>query len=121
MRKFFVVAIPIATLTIFILIMLSGSFLKKPIGKGDDIPKSIEMVKEDVNEEKWEAAKINTEKLEEVWKKVVIRVQFSSERDEINGFSMSLARLKGAIMSEDKSGALMELSEAYEHWDELGK
>jgi hypothetical protein len=101
--------------------MLSGSFLKKSIGKDNNIPKSIEIVKQYVNEEKWEEAKISAEKLEEVWKKVVNRVQFSSERDEINGFSISLARLKGAIMTEDKSGALMELSEAYEHWDELGK
>jgi hypothetical protein len=48
-------------------------------------------------------------------------VQFSSERDEINFFSMSLARLEGAILVKDKINAVMELKEAYEHWDQLGQ
>lgn len=52
---------------------------------------------------------------------LVIRVQFSSERDEINAFTKSLARLHGAITAREKSNALMELYKVYEHWKDLGK
>jgi hypothetical protein len=121
MRKFFVITIPIVAMVLFILIMLSGNVLKKPLGNNDNIPEAIQLVIQTVKDEKWEEASNNTEQLSETWKKIVNRVQFSSERDEINAFSMNLARLRGAIIAKDKSGALMELSEAYEHWDELGK
>lgn len=50
----------------------------------------------------------------------MFRVQFSSERGEINELTTSIARLKGAIMAKDKPGALMELYEAYSHWNDLG-
>lgn len=121
MRKSMIIAIPIVTVTFFILIMLSGNYLKKPLGKNDNIPQAIEEIIQDINNERWEEVSRKTEDLQGTWKKIVRRVQFSSERDEINSFSMNLARLRGAIMAKDKSSALIEIKEAYEHWDELGK
>lgn len=120
-RKFLVIAIPIITLIIFVLIMLSGDFLKRPLGKDDNIPATIEQVISNINKEDWEEAAENTDKLSTAWNKVVRRVQFSSERDEINAFTMNLARLRGSIMAKHKANALSELSEALEHWRELGK
>ena len=101
--------------------MLSGDFLKKPLGKDDDIPESIDELLQIVQLEKWDEAGIKTKELNTRWKRIVDRVQFSSERDEINFFSMSLARLEGAILVEDKVNAVMELKEAYEHWNQLGQ
>lgn len=121
MRKFLVISIPIVSLALFILVMLSGDFLKKPFGKDDNIPESIQILVNNINEGKWEEAVNNTDKLSSAWKKVVMRVQFSSERDEINAFTMNVARLRGAIMARDKASSLTELEEAYEHWRELGK
>lgn len=121
MRKFMVISIPIVTLAIFILIMLSGDFLKKPMGKDDNMPKIIEEITRNLNNENWEQVSKETEKLEVAWKKVIARVQFSGERDEINSLSINIARLRGAITARNKSDALVELSEAYEHWEELGK
>jgi len=121
MRRFLVIAIPIVTLVFFVMVMLSGDILKQSLGKEDNIPQSIETIIQDVNHENWEAANQNTDNLNRVWDKVVTRVQFSSERDEINAFSMNIARLRGAIQAKDKSFVLTELSEAYEHWKELGK
>ncbi len=121
MRRFLVIALPIATIVIFILIMLSGNSLKKPLGKNDNIPESINLIITDVESDKWEDANDKTVQLEKTWKKIVTRVQFSSERDEINAFSMNIARLRGIILARDKAGCLAELYEAYEHWDELGK
>ena len=121
MRKFMVAAIPIITLAIFVLIMLSGDFLKKPLGEDDDVPKTIDQLIESVEQGKWEQATNETEALVALWKRIVKRVQFSSERDEINFFSTNIARLRGAVLAKDKSGALMELKEAYDHWEELGQ
>jgi len=100
--------------------MLSGDFLKRPLGKADNIPESIQLIVNDIESEKWDAADEKTTQLEKTWVKIVRRVQFSSERDEINALSVNIARLHGAIWAKDKSGSLEELCEAYEHWDELG-
>ena len=120
MRKFLVRAIPIVTLVGFILIMFSVNFLKNPSEKGDNIPMMIENIIHDVSNENWEKVSEGSKDLERVWKKVVRRVQFSAERDELNAFKRSLARLRGAILAQDKSNALMELNEAHEHWKGLG-
>lgn len=115
------IAIPVVTIAFFLLIMLSTTFLKKPLGKDDNVPMAIEMLMNDVRKEKWEEANKKTDQLNNAWQKVVKRVQFSAERDEINSFTMNVARLRGAIMAKDKASALVELREAYEHWKEIGK
>lgn len=101
--------------------MLSGNYLKQPLGTDDNIPEIIENIIENVMDENWEEVKKNTDILETAWKKIVLRVQFSVERDEINYFTASLARLRGAILAKDKSSALIELKEAYNHWENIGK
>src|SRR5665648_49028 len=116
MRKFMVIALPIVTLVLFVMVMLSSNILKQPLGNDDNIPQSIETVVQDINHENWEAANQNTENLNRVWDKVVTRVQFSAERNELDDLTMNIARLKGAIQAKDKAGGLTELSEAYEHW-----
>lgn len=121
MRKFMIIAIPIATLVLFILIMLSGDILKQPLVGGDNVPQSIETVVYAISHENWEAADEATENLNRVWDKVVTRVQFSAERNEIDDLTINIARLRGSIQAKDKASGLMELSEAYEHWENLGK
>ncbi len=121
MRRFLVIAIPLVALVFFVMVMLSGNILKQSIVGDDNLPLSIETIIQDINHENWEVANQNTDNLNRIWDKVVTRVQFSSERDEINDLSINIARLRGAIQAKDKSIALTELSEAYEHWENLGK
>lgn len=121
MRRFLVIAIPIVTLIFFVLVMISGDFLKQSPGERGNIPQVIEMIIQDVTNENWEAAGKNTDYLSRTWERVVKRVQFSSERNEIDDFLMNIARLKGAIQAQDKSSGLQELNEAYAHWKFLGK
>lgn len=121
MRRFFVIFTPFATITLFILIMLSENYLKKPLNYDDNVPSSIEAVKKEVENDNWQEASIKADNLLNVWDKIVKRVQFSAEKDEIDGFYISIARLKGAISAKDKSNSLIELSEAYEHWENIGK
>lgn len=120
MRKFLVVTIPIVALTFFILIMLSGSLLKRALGNDDNIPEAIQLIIQDIDLENWGAANDKTEELGATWEKVIKRVQFSSERDEINSFSTNIARLRGSIKAKDKSSSYSELNEALDHWNELG-
>ena len=119
MRKFLVIAIPIVALVLFLVVMLSGNLLKYPLGEDDNIPQAIAVVIKDVNNEDWDTAEKDTDALDKAWKKIVRRVQFSSERDEINAFSAGIARLRGAIEAKDRSNALSDLYEAYEHWNQL--
>lgn len=121
MKKFLVIAIPIVALISFVIIMLSGTTIKKSSIQGSTIPESIQLIANDIESENWSGANEKTKILSNSWDKMTKRIQFSSERDEINSFDVNLARLKGAIIAKDKSASLMELSEAYEHWDGLGK
>lgn len=121
MRKFLVISIPIVSLILFVLIMLSSNVLKRPLGKEEGIPESIQLITQDIKSENWESATEKAENLSNIWDKVVKRIQFSSERDEINSFDTSIAHLKGAIMAKDKSASFIALNEAYEHWDGLGR
>ena len=121
MRKFIVIAIPIAALVLFVCIMISGSFLKKPFGKNDDVAQTIEKIMKDVNNEAWDEAVVEVDELDSAWRKVIKRIQFSEERDEINFLTSNIVRLRGAVAAKDKSDALMELNDAYNHWNELGK
>ncbi|HHV34114.1 MAG TPA: DUF4363 family protein [Syntrophomonadaceae bacterium] len=100
--------------------MLSGSYLKQPRGKDENVPGKLALVKENVRNADWESAQQDLEDTEKAWKKVIPRIQFSMERDEINNLGISLARARAAITAKDKAGALMELEEAASHWHNLG-
>lgn len=119
MRRLLIVALPIITLLIFVFIMLSGGIFKRPLGEDDNVPGTINNMIEAVTNDAWEDADSKLKDLEKAWNKIIFRVQFSSERDEINRLTTSIARLQGAVKAEDKGGALMELYEAYSHWEEL--
>ncbi|NLJ57281.1 MAG: DUF4363 family protein [Tissierellia bacterium] len=121
MRKFFVISIPIFTIVLFILIMLSDKVLKNSFSNDDNIPFSIESIIIEIENDNWAEAKNKTDLLSSAWDKVVKRVQFSAEKDEISGFYKNIARLRGAILAKDKSNAFIELNEAYEHWQNLGR
>ncbi|HHY28193.1 MAG TPA: DUF4363 family protein [Desulfitobacterium dehalogenans] len=121
MRKFLVIGIPIITIAFFVLIMQSGNYLKNPLGNEVGIPERLGQIIQEIQAENWDSAKNHWDNLSEDWDKVVKRVQFSSERNEINDFTVSIARLRGAIEAQDKSSGLQLLYEAYEHWEDLGK
>ena len=121
MKKIIAYSIPIIMLGFFVLIMTTGQILKKPMEEGEDVAKYISIIVEDVKEENWNRAEEDRQKLATAWGKIVPRIQFSVERDEIYNININLARLRGIIMGKDQAGALAELGEIYENWRELGK
>ena len=120
-RKFIGILIPVALIGVSILIMVSGGYLKKPTGEYDNVPKLFEIVRSDIMNERWDDVMHATESAEIAYKKVRKRIQFSVERDEANRIEDNLARIKGFAAAKDKSGALADLAEASNLWEELGK
>ena len=122
MNKFVFYLIPILTLAIFFAIMNGGLILKNSIGERDQhFLKYYADIKACINDEQWEQAIDYCQKLKNAWNKRIPLIQFSVERDQINGIDISLARLTGYLEARDKAGALAELYEAKRHWDDLGR
>lgn len=121
MKKIGLKLLPIVSISIFIIIMTTGSFLKKPLFGNDGVIDHIDLVTEYVKEEDWEAASIEIEYARQAWRNVVLRIQFSSERNEINAIKLNLERADGFIKAKHLGGALSELSELRFIWDELGR
>lgn len=121
MKKIFAVFVPVFILILSILIMLSGPFLKRPQGDFDNVIKNIDATANDVMSENWKLAAQDVSKLDSSWGIVIKRIQFSSERTEINNISLSIARLKACIAAKDKPSALIELNSAKADWEDLGK
>ncbi len=121
MRKIITVAIPIITIILFVLVMQSGSIVKKLLGKEDMITRHIEHIVQEVNQNDWDKVGALVEELEDDWKKMLFKIQLSAERDEINDINTTIARMRGAVLAEDKTNLLIELKEAKSHWDRLGE
>lgn len=85
----------------------------------NNITDSINLIIQDIKDEKWIDADAEIKQLSESWKKVVRIIQFSAELDEIKLFDKNMSRLKGAVMAKDKINALIELNEALEHWENI--
>jgi hypothetical protein len=119
MKKFISYAIPIVTLAAFVLLMLGGNYLKKPLSPSEDVVAFVEQSIEHVKVEKWDMLHQDIANIDNAWKKIIPRIQFSVERDEIYNISLNIARLKGSIQSDDKTSTLIELNEIIENWDEL--
>ena len=121
MKKFISYAIPVATLAIFVLIMLGGNYFKKPHNSSEDVLGFTQTSIEHAKAEKWDMLSQDIINIDTAWKKIIPRIQFSVERDEIYKISLNLARLKGSVVSEDKANTLMELHEIIENWHELSR
>lgn len=119
MKKFLQYILPIAAIIIFMLVMLSGNYLKKPRNPSEDVVGYVTELLEDVRRDKWSNAEDNVIKLEAAWKKISRRIQFSVELVDIFDINNNIARLKGAISGKDQTNALMELYQIQENWSLL--
>jgi len=106
---------PVVVLLLFVVIMLGGLYIKGPTGAADDIPGLMNTVEEKVKAGDWDNAQGAVDELILAWDDVVKRVQFSAES------TTALARLKGYTIAQDKPGALAELEEAREHWEDMAR
>lgn len=121
MKRWLKVMVPVVLMALFVLLMTSDWYCKRPRGEHDDVALHLSEVRNAVLVNDWAKAQADLERLQIAWNKIIRRVQFSVERDEIRLLTSSLARLGGALTAQDASGALIELAEAEEHWHDLGR
>ncbi|MDT8900706.1 hypothetical protein [Anaeroselena agilis] len=121
MIRFFYYAVPVVVLVLFVAVMQSGLYLKLPTGEDDDVPRYIQKIAADVGADDWDAARQDVEKLDKAHRILTKRIQFSVERDDIQGLGLSIARAKGMIEARDKAGTLSQMYEAYAYWNDFGK
>lgn len=119
MKKYISYSIPIATLAIFVALMLGGNFLKKPHNSSEDVVALVEVSIIHAKVENWDILKQDIASIDFAWKKITPRIQFSVETDEIYNINLNIARLRGSISAQDKPSTLIELNEIIENWDEL--
>lgn len=120
-KRWFKTLLPLVVLLAFVMLMTSDWYWKIPRGPHNDVAMHIEQVRTAVLAEDWQEAEEAWRQLDAAWRFMITRLQFSVERDEIRGLTLSLARLRGALQAADRSGALVELAAAEEHWHHLGK
>lgn len=121
LKKFLLFLIPLLTLVLFILIMNSGSLLKKPLGEDDRLYETIQQIEADVKEKNWDKANNKINYAETAWKKIVRRIQFSVEKEYIFQINETLSRIKGGIKVKDDKAIIEEIYYFYELWDKLAK
>lgn len=119
MKIFKMYIIPTMVLLLFVGIMTSGGIAKKPFGKSDDVILYIDSLKKDVANENWQQAKMDITQVKSSWSIVEKRVQFSVERNAMTAIDVSISRIEGAISAQDKTAAIIELSQITRCWDDL--
>jgi hypothetical protein len=120
-RFFLAKIIPALTLALFILLMNSGTFFKNFPGPTVHLPEYFSLLQTSIHQGEWPEVVAYLQKMQSAWRRLVPRIQFSEERDEINNFQRSLARMKGFVEARHKAGALAELRELEETWVNLGR
>lgn len=119
MKKTMTFIITSLILLVFIFIMNSGWLMKQSFSNSDNVPILLDKLEKDIIENNWKQALIDIDDLESAWKEVEKRVQFSIERDDIEGINLSIARLKGSIRGENRSECFIGWQELNSYWDNL--
>ncbi|MBB6021828.1 hypothetical protein HNR77_002923 [Paenibacillus sp. JGP012] len=113
-------AIPIVMLLLFIAIMASGPWLKKPFGTQDRLFESIQLLEKHVQDKQWTKAKAQVDYAMQAWDRIVNRIQFSVERESIYDILGAIARMQGGIAAKDDQAIMEEIYYFYALWDNLG-
>ncbi|MFV9511379.1 DUF4363 family protein [Tepidibacillus sp. LV47] len=121
MKKIWIIITSTAIILVFVAIMVSGSFLKRPITSNDNVIAQIKALEASAEKKDWKLANEHLEKSIKAWEKVKNRIQFSVERDFITEVDNKLATLKGAIKTKDDKKITSTTEELRFVWEELGK
>ena len=113
--------LPSALILLFSILLLSGSWLKNPLGNDDRIFESIKKLECYAKQEKWNEAKLQVDYADKAWEKIVNRIQFSIEREDVYAILELLSRVRGAIVAKDKEAIIQEVYYFYKKWENVGR
>ncbi|WP_433743935.1 DUF4363 family protein [Paenibacillus amylolyticus] len=119
-RFWLLYVLPIFLILLFVAIMASGTYLKKPFGTQDRLLESVQTLEKNVEGKQWTAAKSQIDYAMKAWDKIVNRIQFSVERETIYDILGTLARMKGGVAAQDDKAIMEEIYYFYVLWDNLG-
>ncbi|KGM98456.1 hypothetical protein Z968_00455 [Clostridium novyi A str. 4552] len=120
-NRFIKYLIPVSLLVLFVIVMLSGRYLKEPKNSSDDMMSFVYSAIDNCNSENWDKVQYDTENIKSAWEKIQKRIQFSVERGQLYDMEINIARIRGAAKARDKNNLLIELIEIIENWNELSK
>lgn len=118
-NKFFKYIVPISILVLFVIVMLSGKYLKKPTNTSDDMMSFVYSAIDNCKSENWDKVQYDTDNIKNAWEKIQKRIQFSVERGQLYDMEINIARIRGAAKARDKNNLMIELTEIIENWNEL--
>ncbi|NLY56098.1 MAG: hypothetical protein GX058_06270 [Firmicutes bacterium] len=104
----------VAMLVSFALIM--GAGWDGRAGKSAEVGKYLDLLYANLAQGDWSAALMSLGELERAWSSVQGRLGFIEERPPLFQFTNDLARLRGAIMAEDRSAGLQLVLEMRAIW-----
>ena len=119
LRRVVLYIIPVLTLAAVVLFLNGGQYLKN-LWKIRMIFPLPAAAQEDINNEDWEAAGSDLDKLQASWNRVLTRIQYGVNRNEVHQINIRISRIRGAIQARDKTAALIEINELENHWNALG-
>ena len=106
-------------LVFFILLMLSGTILKKPFSQDDDFNYHLNQIRLAITNDKWEKADNSLKDIEIAWGKVRPRVFFSADQDDIRLIDERIAMLKANVEVREKGLALETVAILQVSWDSI--
>lgn len=119
MRKIKEVIVPIMILSLFIILMTSGGWIKQPFSEKDDVMRFVELIQVDIDVSDWNMAMTHMNQLNRAWQIVLSRLQFVSEQDRIYALESDLAILTGAIKAHDQESAIIGIETLRNNWDHV--
>jgi len=118
-RKVFTYMIPLFTLVVFLIILSSVGYLKNHTEEGKQIPKSIDQIESQIQNESWDDAISETKNLNSHWNTLTTKIEISTTEDDIKQFSRALARMEGYLKGKEQGSALAEIGLLKYTWGQL--
>lgn len=121
MRKWASVLLPALVLLLFALALNTGSLLKRPFGRHDDISGSVDRLDAAVRSGDWASANEALSAVSRAMTAVRPRIELAAERSELDRFNETLALLRGSLTARDLSASLQHIALLHLLYEDLGR
>lgn len=120
-KRMFLYGLIVCSISAIFLFAASTNYFKKPFSHDDNVQLHISNINSMVDREDWTQAELELKDLETAWGKVVKRIQFTGEEDDIKKIYESLYRLQFMLKIKDLPSIKQELATIEFSWNDIGK
>ncbi len=118
-KKVLAYIIPSIIIIAFLVVLASGGYIKTNTESGKQIPKSIDKIETLIQNEAWEEAVAEKERLLNHWNTLTPLIQISTTEETIKDFSRGLNNLEGYLKGKEQGLSLAEIAMLRFSWDSL--